>query len=157
MFLVFETHKNLITFFLTALPPTTDLESIPRKVFPWHLFNGRRKIALVGLDSHARRWDTLFCFSNNTQKFPQKHRRADPEEAEGGGGGWTSAQHIQRYHLSNFISSWLLQPPLVRSIFAKLQWRVINFVLWAKSPWRQMCFKHTGSGNLFCLQSQVHT
>lgn len=143
-----------MTFFLTALPPTTDPESIRSKAFYRRLFTGRRKITLAGLDIYARRWDIYFCSSNNPQKFPQKHRRADPEEGAEGGG--ISAQHIQRYHLSNSNSSWLLWHPLVRSIFAKLQWHVINFMLWAKSPWRQMCFKCTGSRNLFCLQSQVH-
>jgi len=55
MFLGFQTHKYIVTSFLTALPPITDPESILNKAFYWHLFTGRKKITLAGLDSYARR------------------------------------------------------------------------------------------------------
>lgn len=51
----FHTHKTSVTVFLIALPPATGPESIPNEAFYWHLFTGRRKITLDGLNSHARR------------------------------------------------------------------------------------------------------
>lgn len=54
----FQTHKTSMNVLVIASPPTTDIESIPSQAFYWHLFTGRRKITLDGLNSHARRWDT---------------------------------------------------------------------------------------------------
>lgn len=114
MLLFFQTHKNFITVLLLYLPLQTQNQ------FPAKYFTG-----ISSLEGEGRLllgWRATPEGEIHTSA-PPTSSKASPEEL-------TQKQELKeggvqlkafRDTISNFSSSWLLQPPFVRPGFAKLQ------------------------------------